>query len=472
MLFACLVAMLAGACLEDGVDADESAVTATARDRTIDPRRSLAVTEERILARFSLERVMTQLVAQSGVPGLTPVALFQQWWDTQNPGPGHGPGPYCDSFAEPGIGPAVNGYPYTCRPAPSEGAMASCDPFSSPDSPCAFIPIGLFHRFDLAPPDGAHCGEHRIVYAKRTGIASATDRVLVIFEAIQPNPHPQQGLRGCRRIVDAWADLSSIDDLDARAAALERFYFVGHGNVPPVVDVTHFGHNALGAGQIRTNQFSNLAPWTLRELKLFRSCIGARCSAMRFVPVTAKNNPFGPLFDPRRTDDAARAFRAHFATQVEALAAVTVAGISMSTPDQLNSAQSQATTSTTETMYAANLGAGPGELRSAIAASLARLGSSLTVDDIIARAQTQSCAGCHRFSSAALLGGGLRWPASLGFTHVTERQTETVGGATRFVLSPALVDVFLPHRKRILEAYLNDRPRPAAAVSLGGSTTH
>ena len=43
---------------------------------SIDPRRSLVVTEQTILARFPLESVLDQLVAQSEVPGLTSLDLF------------------------------------------------------------------------------------------------------------------------------------------------------------------------------------------------------------------------------------------------------------------------------------------------------------------------------------------------------------------------------------------------------------
>ena len=63
---------------------------------TIDLRRSLVVTEKAILSRFSFERVLDQLVDQSGVDRLTPLDLFHQWWDTQNPHPGLGWGPHCD----------------------------------------------------------------------------------------------------------------------------------------------------------------------------------------------------------------------------------------------------------------------------------------------------------------------------------------------------------------------------------------
>jgi hypothetical protein len=441
---------------------------------TIDVRRSLAVTEQAILARFSLQRVLTQLATQSGVPGLTATLLFQQWWDTQNPAPGLFAGPHCDDTVSPSFGSTINGYPYLCR-AGAEGAQASCDPFAA-NSACAYIPIGLFNRYDQAPENGAHCGEYRIVYAKTSGIASTSDRNLLIFEAALANPHPQQGLKGCQQIIDSWANLTPESDIQKRAAALETFYFNGQGSVGPVVSISNFGDNALGAGQIRSNQFSNTTTgWSLREFKLFRTCAGNFCSSMRFVPVTDKNNSFGPLFDSGSTLPSASAFRSFFPSQVAALSASTTAGLDIDTPDLFNTAQSQASSaSAAEMRYTVQFGTEWSSLRTDLQAQLSSLGSTLSPDDIVARGQALSCAGCHRLSNNVPLGGGLTWPASLGFTHVTERATEVVQGETRFMLSDALVNTFLPARRAIFEDFLNDRPRPSKGptVPLSGSHTH
>ncbi len=157
---------------------------------TVDPRRSLAVTDQAILNRFTFLAVMNQLAGTSGVP-TTPLALFQQWWDTQRPGPGLGLGPNCNS---PGIA-NMNGFPYTCPRA--EGNQATVDPFINPTTnPNAYIPIGLFNRFDLASASGADCGEYRVVFAKRSGLTNPLDRNLVIFEAVLPNPNARSGARG------------------------------------------------------------------------------------------------------------------------------------------------------------------------------------------------------------------------------------------------------------------------------------
>ena len=452
----------------------------SASEVVIDARRSLVATELPILERFSFERVMTQLADQSGVPGLTPTMLFRQWWDSQNAlvDASFATGPHCDDESDPVLGTALNGYPYACRPAPAEGADAECDPFAV-GSACRFIPVGLFNRFDLAPIDGAHCGEHRVVFARESGQVDARMRNLVIFEAILSNPHPGQGIKGCRKIVDFWADLTDEDDIDERADALEAFYFDGVANIEPVIDISHFGDNALGAGQVRTNQFMQppgVSPlvWSLREFKLLRSCEGTACSAMEFVPVTAKTNPWGALLDPASSHPQAAAFRDQLVADVADLAVDDVGAIGLVVPDAFNSGVSDSS-GNPNFLFADQLGIDPSPLRSAVQAELTAIGSGLGVDDIVARAQTQTCAGCHRFSSGADLGGGLTWPASeMRFTHVSERDPETVDGVTRFQISDALVDAFLPARKQVVEDYLNDKPKHPNSPhpTMGGRSTH
>ena len=459
LLSACLV-FHAASCAND-LGPDPVAAAGEALSTTIDPRRSLAVTDQAILARFSLKRVLDQLVSQSGVSGLTSRRLFQQWWDTQNPKPGLGLGPHCDDRSD-ANGPLLNGFPYTCRAAPSEGAQASCDPFAA-NSPCAYIPIGLFNRFDLMPENGEYCGEYRIVYAKASGIAASDDRNLLIFEAALPNPLPLLGIEGCRPAIELWAGLSSVSDPEVRAARLEGFYFSGLlvavPPFPPVIKIEHFGASASGRGQIRTNQFvvpPAPAPriWSLREFKLQRSCGLLSCSALRVVPVSSKGNPYGPLYSPSATHARSAAFQEFLPEQVSTLIGETIPEIGISIPETYNSGQSEAN-GTTEGNFAAQIGLESSPLRGAIQVSLTAAGSSLTVDHVVARAQAQTCAGCHRISNNADLGAGLIWPASLGFTHVTERETELVGGQARYVLSDALTDVFLPHRQDLFEQYLD-----------------
>lgn len=429
----------------------------------IDARRTLAITDAPILARFPLQRVLDQLIDTSGVTGQSSLALFQQWWDVFNPGPGLSLGPHCDDTSDLDLGPTLNGFPYSCRPAPAEGGQAACDPFSDPDSPCAYIPIGLFMRFDLAPEDGRHCGEYRIVYAKQTGRPGGSDRNLVIFEAALRNPHVNQGLRGCQKYVRAWAELSLEPDLEARADALEAMYFDGYREFDPVVQWSNFGDNPLGAGQLRTNQFvqpTTPRVWSLRELKLRKVCDPA-CRLV-VAPVTAKVNPYGPLFSDTAGVPGAAAFQAELVERIPGLTGATIGSLGLAVSDVHNSGQSEATASNPESNFAANLGTSPGPFRAAITARLAEVGSPLSADHLVARAQAMSCAGCHRFSSNADLGGDLTWPPSLGFTHVSERDVdlEIVDGVTRYRLSEALTGHFLPHRAALITGYLDDVPRP------------
>jgi hypothetical protein len=446
------------ACVLDST-ADPLAAQTSALSGSIDPRRSLAVTDQTILQRFSLKRVMDQLVSQSNVSGLTSLKLFQQWWDVMNPGPGLGRGPHCNDQTDAQLGSVLNGFPYACRPAPSEGSQASCDPFAA-NSPCAYIPIGLFNRFDLMPNNGAYCGEYRIVYAKAGGVTNTDDRNLVIFEAALPNPLPLLGVEGCRPVIELWANLSDAADLATRANRLEQLYFQGLlvavPPFPPVVHIDHLGAGSSGRGQIRTNQFVNPDPriWSLREFKLKRSCGLLSCSSLQLVPATDKGNAWGGLFSSTVTHNKRAGFQAFLPGQVPTLIGPTIPEILAEIPDTYNSGLSEAS-GTTDTNYAANFGADPTPLRRALTVALANAGSSLTPDNIVARVQALSCAGCHRLSNNADLGGGITWPPSLGFTHVTERATEVVDGSTRYALSDALNQAFLPHRQQLLEEYLD-----------------
>ncbi|MBA3460418.1 MAG: hypothetical protein H0T46_10685 [Deltaproteobacteria bacterium] len=473
-----VVVLLSAACTDRvpdvEVEADVDGEPAAVSSQPIAPRRSLVATEQTVLARFTLVRVFDQLVAQSGVPGLTSLALFQQWWDTQNPGPGLGAGPHCDDVLDQGE-PAIGGYPYSCRP---EGAQARVDPFVDPGTnPNELVPIALVNRFDLTPGDASNCGEYRIVYARRAGITNARDRNLVIVEAILANPHPQQKLKGCRKIVEFWADLSAVTDPIERADRLEAFFFDGIPSVAPVIRIEHLGAGPTGRGQVRTNQFMASqtpgVPWSLREFKLQRTCTGANCTALRLVPVQLKNNPWGGLFRSDSTHPQAAAFQAAFVDQVQALAAQTIADLDLDLPLEFNTAQAQASASG-ENNYLVQFGTEPNPFRAAIATRLVALGSTLTPDDIVARAQALSCAGCHRLNNNLAIGAGLIFPSALGFVHVSERDTEIVDGEVRFVLSDALANEFLPKREQVMRDYLDDKlKKPKKDTDpIGGKRVH
>ncbi|WP_240359520.1 hypothetical protein [Pyxidicoccus trucidator] len=429
----------------------------------LDIRRSLAVTEQDIVQNFTLKEVMDQLVAQGGVPGLTSLQLFRQLWDTQNPGPGLGLGGHCNDQVDSNNQPVFNGYRYECRPG--EGAQAQTDPFTDPNSGNAYMAVGLFNRFDLAPVDGSECGEYRIVFAKRSGVTNGGNRNFIIFEAALPNPNPALGLEGCLPVARFWQGLSTNNDLASRAAALKKFYFQGLPGFSPVVHLNNYGADiARGTGQLRVNMFMG-GNWLLREFKLRKTCDPTSCTELKAVIVTDKVNPFGGLFSPSSTHPLTADFRAFLPGQVAMLATPDINRFNYEVPDRFNGGQSLAQGS--ENNYNSQFGTG-GTLKVAIQAELTRLGSPLTPEQIVQRAKALSCAGCHELSNSANVGTPQTWPRSLGFTHTSEF-TESGPDGIRFRLSPALLTVFLPHRKSVNEEFLN-RPHPcvsAACIAAG-----
>lgn len=458
-----MVALSAGACNGDDTSEEDGEANPSERGGigtseqalvpgplTIDPRRSLAVTETAILAAFSLRDVMNQLAAQSGVPGLTGALMFKQLWDTQNPKPGLTAGPHCDDVLVGGQ-PSSNGFPYSCRPA--EGAQAQNPEFEVDN----YKAIGLFNRFDLAPASGVDCGEHRVVFARTpAGIA----RSFLIFEAVLANPQPQLGLEGCRPVATFWRSLSSNNDVASRATALRGFYFNGIFGFSPVVHVENYGVLGPGrttTGQVRTNQFLQ-QPWMLRELKLQKACGASGSCSFLWTPVADKTNPFGALFAAGAPQPLAAEFQStFFPSQVASLAVANVNLFDYKVPAKYNAGESAAQAPTQNNYLAAFDPASP--FATGIQAKLTQAGSSLTPTQIVARAQALSCAGCHQLSNNQSLGGGITWPSSLGFVHVSEQATESGPDGPRFVVSSALQNVFLPRRKVVFEDFLN-RPAP------------
>ena len=192
--------------------------TLSASATTIDARKSLAVTERTLLASFPIQDVFNQLAAQGG--GFTGVQLFRQLWDTQNPSPGqadlHAVANYNHCTAN---GNTLNGFPYGCREI--EGAQAA-----SSTSINHYDAVGLYNRFDLAPANGANCGEYRIVFAKRASTPGG-GRNFIIFEAVLPNPDPVAGIEGCRPVANFWRDLRCGRQLDRARRQAARLLLRG-----------------------------------------------------------------------------------------------------------------------------------------------------------------------------------------------------------------------------------------------------
>jgi hypothetical protein len=291
-------------------------------------------------------------------------------------------------------------------------------------------------------------------------VLNPADRNLIIFEAVLPNPKPGcglDGLEGCAPVARFWANLSNIPDPVVRRTELENFYFNG---IPGFAPVVHWAHYSGGNGQIRTNQFMTATsgqPWQLREYKLTRDCT-AGCM-LKADGVTVANNPFADLFNPVGLHPKGASFRDPanpngFFGQLATLAVNTsVNDISMKIDNFFDQGQSTATAGS-DTDYLAAFGGG-GAFGANIAGHPAVMAAGLTRFDMINRAMTQTCAGCHQLSNGAALGGALTWPSSLGFVHVSDRVTvpcATAGGCWQ--LSPALLTQFLPARSTRLANFV------------------
>lgn len=461
---------------------DKSSALCACLTPTIDSSRSLLVTDASALMPFSLQAVLDQLRTSASATGQTSLQLYQQWWDLNNDAAhAQTAGAHCDDQKNSSGQATVNGFPIECPR--QEGVLAATNPFqlTSPDS---YVPVALVNRFDLAKSDGSDCGEYRVIFGKKSGQSSSpipgTDRNLIIFEAALPNPSPSAGVAGCAPIARFWAGLSNDPSAVSRASKLQQFYFSGltescsGTQLGPVLRYENFAGG--GHGQIRTNQFMNSRdyfgqgalgqPWELREHFLLRTCTGGACTlAMRLDSV--KTNPYGPLFAATTGGSDLTPMQQDFVDkQVARLIASSINAISMQTPADYNAGESKAQTS--ENDYQPQAAANT-VLQGAIQTKLTSLSSSLTPAQVLDRATTQSCGGCHQLSNRKALGGGLSWPASNGFTHVDEQST----------LSNALTRQFLPHRAQVLSDYLasscSGSPflvAPGGAGTLGGSVTH
>jgi len=377
----------------------------------------------------------------------TSAKVFQRWMKTF--GSTSAAGDCNDATIDP------NKYGLRC-PRPAEAKLAATNPFAA-GSNVIWKPVALFNRFDLAPANGAHCGEYRVVFAMQTAAgAPVSGRAFIIFEAALANPKPATGIEGCFPVAQFWQGLSKDADVASRAAKLEKFYFTGTAiaGVQPVVKAAHYGLStnagAPTSGQIRTNFFVDFDEWHLREFKTKRTCTDvanpATCT-LAIAHVTAKTNPANELF--AGTHANAPAYRTEFSSRMGALLSTNVNTIGLAVTDKFNEFESvEGGNAVVYTQQA------DPAMRTAIQTKLTQLASPLTVDNVLNRATTQTCAGCHLFSGGTPLGGGLTWPGSLGFVHVDEGSR----------LSPALTTQFLPRRKAVLEKFINDRCTQAGAA--------
>jgi hypothetical protein len=342
--------------------------------------------------------------------------------------------------------------------------------------PGGMKPIALFNRWDLAPDDFKHCGEHRIVFARESDPADKPpSRFFLIFEAAVDNPHPANDKSGCQGIVHFWKGLEGKTST-AAGEELAKFYFAGLDSnadgQPDFQPVIHAQHLGAPYGQVRGNIFMTQGdvpghPWQLRE---WRVSLGAD-GAPLFAADTVKKNPHAKLYDDVSDneieggfDGARRAFAAEFLasylaelTELDPRSATMpasgndlIAGVGANFHGRFD----------TFTSISQGRGEDPEALAKGLKTALGDALKStpvppacgLTADHVLARAGTISCGGCHQFSASREIAPGVPWPAlaSGGFVHVKEDGE----------LSPALLNHLLPARHDIL---MKDFPIVVAA---------
>jgi hypothetical protein len=374
---------------------------------SIDPRRSLAITDEKILAPFTITRVFDQLAKTSGDPSLTGRKLFEGW---------------VHDVAH-GIG---------------------LNPYTTPEN---FKAIGIFNRFDLADAQGATCGEYRIIFAFGTIMAGAPfERRRLIFESSLPNPTPSVGPEGCRPVAKRLADLTSTASYVDRTALLEGLFFSGLRGFEPVVQADHLG---VRGGQIRESN-----EWGLAEYKIVRTAdsieirVPAHTDALAAGLIAAQTDPANPRVAN---------FRRYFLGEVEHLAKTAdVNELSLKVPDEFAEPANHLQ------WFNVGVTAWP-DFKALVQAELTRIGSSLSPQEIFNRAEATTCGGCHSMTDSLLhplaLGGSM--PSVMPFEsprgHLKDfldDEPESGPDGNRYALSPALTDVFLPYRKAKLEKFL------------------
>lgn len=413
----------------------------------VNPRRSLFETNAQALQPLSMRNVLSAIASNGGLP-VNPVQIHNQLMDTFDEQPGLGFGAHCDDALAFNGAPGLNGYPLEC-PRAESNQVGMLD---------LWFPIAAVNRFDLAPSDGASCGQARLVLA-----SNINGRMFTIFEAEVPNPSPGC-LEACRPVQEFWASLTNIDDPAARATELKKAFLDGH----PTLEAAGFGpfmrmqNLTFGTGQVRTNNF-NQGPWTLREHKLVDHVTVTPgypdVHRMKAVPVQVASNVFGPLWDDHFTRvAAAAACRQQLLSSVPHLMSddPNLLGFDPSLSDACLAAESS--NHLVANNYPLHLSRATGSFRAQIDAAIDAIdpSSGLSAFDIAQRARfAGTCIGCHEETNGLSLGGGVIAPSSLGFVHTSEQLTEPCGdGTTCFMISDALEQAFLPFREHVMESFL------------------
>lgn len=274
----------------------------------------------------------------------------------------------------------------------------------------AMLPLAISNRFDLAPANGANCGEYRIAFGGNHPFGNGFATFL-IFEAKYPNPNPAQGLNGCRPVADFWANLSTINDPVLRGAQLRQFYLSGINGLPAVVDVNNYRgqENPSGAsGQIRRNvRASRATSWTFNE---FRTVVdGSR--NLNIITSTVKDVPDAQFAQDSQTPNALafqQAVIAGLNTPNANLLATNMSSLGYSLPFSLDKESDNIPSiafTDNSRLFAPNNFNTTGQFAQSLQTKLNQVGSPLTPIQVINRVNALTCGGCH--GQGQDLGNGL-----------------------------------------------------------------
>jgi hypothetical protein len=426
-----------------GIDIFEDPSVCEPPEGVLDPERVLMETHVDAMINIDLPSVLNALGANGG-QNTDGLSLYHQIIDSYaTADQGRLPDAiHCGDEMTDGV-PTLNGYPITCN-------RVERFQFDNID---AFFPTAFVNRIDLAPENGAHCGQQRVIFAN-----NAQNRMFMIVEAQIPNPSPELGIEGCVPLAQFWLNANDIDDSFQRGARLAEAFLFGSPELAdagfgPFFTATNL---TVGSGQIRTNQFDQ-DPWTLREFKL--ALDGEQLVAIPFPTAEAPN---GALWNEDSGLPQGPACRENFLSALDGLLTNDPSRMSFVVDQECKDAESRNDFSQA---YEFQLTDGfIAELDDRLA------GTGLNAFDIANRAHfAGSCIGCHEEATGAFLGNGVFAPFSNGFVHVQEFPVECDDGQACFQTSPALRTTFLPSRLQVLAGIVDVPVIPNPCDGSGGS---
>jgi hypothetical protein len=452
------------------------------------PQRSLFERNDAALTRFTVAETLARIAQNGNVSGGTAWhdAIFKTTARKAS-FPPTDPGPFCDSAGFPG---RVNDFIVGCAGNMSH-LVGHLDKWEG---------LSVANRFDLAPSGGENCGEARASFYVPPGRITLPQRSFLIFEALLPNPRPDLGLDGCRPVQNFWVSLSNLADPAARGEKLAQAFLTGEPSLTaagfkPFFTFENFGP---GKGRVRSETLGPVGVVPLWDFREFRILAGGGAVMM---PVAQSFS----ITTFAATDHAKSApCRADLVNTLGALIPASAnpnfVGLDVA-PPCFDGASGNFGTRPEDIIA---VGAQP-ELTAALQARISQLApnANLTPLQIAARLSfAGTCIGCHHRPNSPQfrdLGQGLTLPVvtpaagesldDIDFTQVNNLREEPCAASgpdaaqSCFKLSPVLGAIFLPHRKSVLETYLNTpvgsfrppAPGQTSARTIGGapnSRTH